>query len=128
MRKCLPFSLVFGALLLPAAALADAHSEIVNAATHADLAAQGSGLAAVHQHLHHALNCLVGPGGAGFDPHEMNPCANAGHGAIPDSKNPKTKAMLEAAAAKARAGIAESDIATAKTDATDTEALLQKYE
>ncbi|MDE2134215.1 MAG: hypothetical protein KGM97_00665 [Alphaproteobacteria bacterium] len=128
MRKCLLFSLVFGALLLPAAALADAHSEIVGAAKHADLATQAHDLAAVRMHLHHALNCLVGPRGAGFYVHATNPCAKAGHGAIPDSNDAQTKATLEAAAAKARAGIAESDIAIAKTDAADTVALLQKYE
>ena len=43
----------------------------------------------VQAHLHHTLNCLVGPGGDGFDAKQMNPCAQAGNGAIPDAKDAK---------------------------------------
>jgi len=75
----------FAVLLVPGAALADGHSEIVLAEQHAGLAAGSGDIAMVHAHLHHTLNCLVGPGGAGFDANQMNPCANAGHGAIPDN-------------------------------------------
>ena len=116
------------ALVLPCAALADAHSEIVNAATHAGLAAGSADIAGVHTHLHHALNCLVGPGGNGFDANEMNPCAQAGNGAIPDTPDAAKKAALEAAAAKARAGIADADLAAARKTATDTAAMLKKDE
>jgi len=121
-------SLAFAALLLPVAALADAHSEIVNAETHAGLAAKGTDLAAVHMHLHHTLNCLVGPSGAGFDAKEINPCANAGSGAIPDAAGTAKKKTLEAAAAEARAGIAEAVLAKAQQDATKIAALLKKEE
>jgi len=121
-------SFAFAALLLPVAALGDAHSEIVNAETHAGLAAQGADLATVHMHLHHALNCLVGPSGAGFDAHEINPCANAGNGAIPDAADAAKKKALEAAAAEARAGIAETALAKAQQAATATAAMLKKEE
>jgi hypothetical protein len=58
----------------------------------------------------------------------MNPCAQAGKGAIPDTADAKKKAALEAAAAKAREGLADSDLAVAKKAAADTEAMLKKEE
>jgi hypothetical protein len=79
-----PLTLAVG-LALATPVLADASSETVTAATHAELAAGASDLNGVHMHLHHALNCLVGPGGRGFDPKELNPCAQSGKGAIPDT-------------------------------------------
>jgi len=118
---------LFGAALFPGAALADAHSEIVQAATHAGLAAQSAELAMVRAHLHHSLNCLVGPAGPGFDAKEMNPCANAGNGAIPDGGLLK-KLSLEAAAAEARAGIAEPDLAKAQKHAAKTADMLKSDE
>ncbi len=114
--------------LPPCAALADVHSEIVNAGMHAGFAAGSSDIAGVHAHLHHTLNCLVGPGGSGFDAAEINPCAQAGNGAIPDTADAAKKAALEAAAAKARAGIAAADLASAKKDASDAREMLKKAE
>ncbi len=112
---------------LPAWA-ADVHAEIVTAATHAGYAAQGTDLATVHMHLHHTLNCLVGPGGAGFDAKELNPCAHSGNGAIPDTGDATKKAALQNAANVAATGIAEPNLATAQKDASDTEALLKAQE
>src|SRR5437764_14818345 len=85
---------------LPALA-ADAKAEITNAAMHAGLAAKAGDIVGVHTHLHHAVNCLVGPGGEGFDAKEMNPCANSGNGAIADAANASTKQALQTALAKA---------------------------
>jgi len=126
MKYALPL-FAFALLLVPGAALADGHSEIVLAEQHAGLAAGSGDVATVHTHLHHTLNCLVGPGGAGFDAGQMNPCANAGHGAIPDNGVLK-KLALEGAAAEARKGIAEPDLAKAQADATQTAAMLKKAE
>jgi hypothetical protein len=119
-----------GALSLVAvqASAADVKSEVVNAETHAGLAAQATDLDGVHTHLHHALNCLVGPNGAGFDAKQMNPCANSGNGAIPDTTDAAKKKSLEAAADKARSGIAATDLAAAKKDATATAAMLKPLE
>ena len=116
-----------GALLVaPVAAFAgDAGAEITNAGMHAGLAAQAGDIAGVHAHLHHAVNCLVGPGGPGFDAKELNPCANTGGGAIPDSTSASTKQTLEAALAKANSGIAATDMATAQKDAASTAAMLK---
>lgn len=104
---------------------ADVSAEITNAALHANLAAQSSDIAGVHTHLHHAVNCLVGPGGAGFDAKELNPCANTGNGAIPDSGDAASKAKLQSALATANSGLASSDLATAKKDAASTAAALK---
>ncbi len=104
---------------------ADVGSEIVTAGTHANLASQAADLDGVHMHLHHAVNCLVGPSGKGFDAKQMNPCANSGNGAIPDTTDAAKKAKLQAAADKASSGIASSDIATAKAAATATADMLK---
>jgi len=112
------------ALVFSTSAQADAGSETVTAATHAELAAGASDVNGVHNHLHHALNCLVGPGGKGFDAKEMNPCAQNGKGAIPDAADASKKASLEAAAEKAREGLAASDLKAARSDASATAAML----
>jgi hypothetical protein len=116
------------AALIAAPAFADEHSEIVQAATHASLAGKASDIAMVHAHMHHALNCLVGPKGDGFDATAMNPCANAGNGAIPDSTNAKAKASLEKAAGDLRTGIAETDLAKAQKSGADIGDALAKAE
>src|ERR1700754_954035 len=94
--------LVFTASLVPPALAADVKGEIVNAIEHAEYAGEAGTIAETHAHLHHALNCIVGPGGNGFDSHEMNPCAGSGDGIIPDTADAAAKAKLEGAAAKAR--------------------------
>ena len=127
-RNLLLGAAVASLLVLPTAVLADAHSEIVNADEHAGYAAIATSMPEAQAHLHHALNCLVGPGGNGFDAKQMNPCAQAGHGAIPDTSDAKKKAALETAAAKAREGLASTDMAVAKKAAGDAEAMLKKEE
>lgn len=118
-----------GALSLVATcALADVKSEITTAETHAGLAAKATALDGVHMHLHHAVNCLVGPSGKGFDAKQINPCANNGNGAIPDTTDAAKKAKLQAAVDKAESGIASSDLATAQKAATDTAAMLKTDE
>jgi hypothetical protein len=107
------------ALALPTAALADVSAELVVASQHAGLAAKAGTIDMVHMHLHHAVNCLVGPSGAGFDASNANPCAKAGNGAIPDSMNAGQKAKLQTALKTAQAGLASNDMAAAQKDATD---------
>ena len=75
-------------------------------------------------HLHHVVNCLVGPKGKGFDTSNANPCKDYGNGAIPDMKDPNQKKALQAALAKANAGLKSKDMAAAQKDATDAQALL----
>ena len=106
-------------LLSPLPVLAaDAHGEIVTAMTHADLAAKAGDAAGTKMHLQHALNCLVGPAGQGFDAKALNPCANAGAGAIPDSADPGAKARLQTVATKIAMGMTSTDDKALKSTAT----------
>ncbi len=116
-----------GIMLSPLAAIAaDLGGEIATAAQHADLSATAPDMAYTHMHLHHTLNCLVGPKGAGFAAKELNPCANSGNGAIPDAGADAAKVRaLTMAAAKASAGIAATDKAAAQKDAADAAAILK---
>jgi len=117
------------ALLIATPALAaDVRGEIINANEHAEYAAQATDLKGAHMHMHHALNCLVGPNGAGFDAKEMNPCAGSGNGIIPDTADPAKKKPFQAAAEKAKAGIAENDFAKAKKIAEELSAMLKPLE
>ncbi|HXZ67661.1 MAG TPA: hypothetical protein VEH07_03640 [Alphaproteobacteria bacterium] len=109
----------------PLAALADVSVEIKTAETHAGFSAQATNIQEAHTHLHHTLNCLVGPGGNGFDKTALNPCNGNGNGIIPDTADATKKAALEQLAAEARAGLASNDLATVKKDAADIEAKLK---
>jgi len=118
-------AVISGLLAFPIAAYADAKSEIATAAQHAGLAAAAPNLLQTHMHLHHALNCLVGPQDADFDKANMNPCAQQGKGAFPDESDGEIKAKLQNAMSAAADGIASSDEATAKKDAATVETLLE---
>lgn len=92
-------------------------AEISNARTHANNAANAPTIDAVHTHMHHAINCLVGPKGEGFDAAQMNPCANAGNGAIPDQTDAAKKAKLEDAKTILMKGLTETDVKAAQRSA-----------
>jgi hypothetical protein len=124
MKNILIAGLTGGALLFSTAAFADLAGELNTAQTHAGLAAKGADINAVHMHLHHALNCLVGPGGAGFDAGQANPCASAGKGILVDSTDAAQKTKLQAAVADANKGIAATDLAAAQAAANDTAAAI----
>lgn len=117
-------ALVSAALTLPMAAYADAKSEIATAAQHAGLAAAAPNLAQTHMHLHHAMNCLVGPKDADFDKTNMNPCAQQGAGAFPDESDPDIKVKLQNAMNAAADGIASNDEAAAKKNAATVQTML----
>src|ERR1700739_1114859 len=90
---------------LPASAqAADPAQEAATGALHAGLAAQAATIEQLHMHLHHTVNCLVGPSGQGFDATYANACQKLGNGAIPDTTDAATKAKLSAALAEAQAG------------------------
>ncbi len=117
-------ALVALAALTPTAALADGPQATGIAAQHAGMAAGGADMASVQRHMHHALNCLVGPGGEGFDAAPGNPCAQAG-GAIPQTTDAATKEKLQKAATQARAAIASSDLEAAKKAAAEVQTTLK---
>jgi hypothetical protein len=124
--KLLSLAALAGASVLIAgtALAADLGAEITNAQTHANLAAQSGTINAVRMHMHHALNCLVGPQGEGFDEKQMNPCAKVGAGAIPDSTDASQKAKLDAAKTQLVQGIAATDLKAAQDAANGAQATI----
>jgi hypothetical protein len=111
-------------LLSTTAYAADLGAELSTAQTHAGLAAKATSIDMVHMHMHHALNCLVGPGGAGYDATNANPCAKSGAGAIPDSTDAAQKAKLQTAVGLLKTGLGSNDMAAAAKDATDASAAI----
>jgi len=119
--------IVAGTLIaLPGSAqAADPAQQVATAAQHAGLAAQAASVEQVHMHLHHTVNCLVGPKGQGFDGKAGNPCQTLGNGAIPDTADQASQAKLTAALAKAQAGLKTDDLTAARKAATETQAALK---
>jgi len=122
MKKLLIASCV--ALALPTAAFADVAAQLTVADQHAGFAAKAATIDMVHMHLHHVLNCLVGPSGAGFDAGPGNPCAKAGNGAVAEA-DAAQKAKLQPAVDAATAGIAATDMAVAQGDAQKAAAAIE---
>lgn len=113
------------ALMISSSALAaDMAPEVKTAATHAGLASQAADVKGVHTHLHHTLNCLVGPDGDDFDSDEMNPCGDMSKGAIPDTKDGDMKKKLEGAVEKANSGLDTDDYDEAKAAAMSVQKML----
>jgi hypothetical protein len=116
----------FGVGLVSASVKADADStkEVTTAARHAGLAAQAADLKGAQTHLHHVINCLVGPKGQGFDDKEANPCKDQGNGAIPDTTDEARRTALIQALAKANEGLRKADLAAARKSASEAQVLL----
>jgi hypothetical protein len=107
-----------------AANAADAAPEITTAATHAGFASKSATINMVHAHMHHALNCIVGPGGNGFDATALNPCKNSGNGAIPDTTDAGKRTALEKIAAELRAGLKDNAVSSAQKTAAQAQSQL----
>jgi hypothetical protein len=107
------------AALIATPALADLSAELSTAQTHAGMASTQTDITMVHKHLQHAVNCLVGPNGTGFDAAAGNPCGKAGPGAIPDASGAQ-KDKLTSIATAAEAGVHNGDLAAAQKAAKDT--------
>jgi hypothetical protein len=92
---------------------------------HAVMASTADTVEIGHAHLHHVVNCLVGPKGAGFDASQEDPCKGQGNGAIPDSKdNAALQAKLKEALADAQNGLQSSDLDTIHSDGKKAAAAL----
>ena len=103
-----------------------ASTEVSTARAHAMMAQGASTIAMAHTHLHHVINCLVGPGGQGFDANAGNPCKGQGNGAIPDSAgNSALHGKLQGALANAQAGLQANSLATVQSDAGKIAGALQ---
>jgi hypothetical protein len=76
------------------------------------LAQSATSVAMAHTHLHHVINCLVGPNGNGFDASAGTPCKGQGDGAIPDTASDHAlQAKLESALTVAQAGLKSESLA-----------------
>ena len=116
--------LASAAALLATPAFADLAAELSTAQTHAGMSSTQTDIAMAQKHLQHAVNCLVGPNGTGFDAAAGNPCGKAGNGAIPDSTDAAQKAKLTTIAATAKQAVGSSDLATVTKTAKDTAAAI----
>lgn len=61
-------------------------AELKTAIAHAGYAEQAGTMTDVTMHLHHVLNCLVGPTDKMFDKAAGDPCQGQGNGIMPDIK------------------------------------------
>jgi hypothetical protein len=125
-KSWIGIALCAGLVALPLAAHADTSTEVATAADHAGFSAASNTLLMAHTHLHHTLNCLVGPKGRGFDTKAADPCANMGNGAIPDASDAHMKRSLEHIAYRTRMALRNHKLAAVKKDAAMIEAELKK--
>ena len=129
LSRCIPAALF--ALSLPiavhAAALDSAAKKQTDTATvHAGMALGATELKMAHAHLHHVINCLVGPAGKGFDAKAEDPCKGMGQGAIADAKgDAKAEMHLHTALKEAEKGLKTTTLAAAHADAQQTMKTLQ---
>lgn len=127
---CLPALLL--AIALPmgvraADADAAASKQASTAGAHAGMALGASDLKTAHAHLHHVINCLVGPSGKGFDAQAENPCKGMGKGAIADAKgDAAAESRLHAALTQAERGVKAATLDDAHADAQQVLTSLQE--
>lgn len=102
-------------------------TELKTAMAHAGYAAKADALNGVHLHLHHVLNCMVGPKDKLFDAAAGNPCKDQGTGAVPELMGKMDQQYYEAAlvAQIATQGIASNSLQEAKTAAHVAGLILQ---
>ena len=118
--------LAFAIGVWPASADADVNKEVSTAAQHAGFAVSAKDMKTTQMHLHHVVNCLVGPQGEGFDASFGNPCNGQGSGAISDTTDSAVKASLQQALQQTLDGLKQSDMAAAQKNATAVQVLLKK--
>lgn len=116
MKRLLMSSMALvGALLVASTALAqggDAAKELATAREHAQLAEASQSVAVAKMHLHHVINCLVGPHGSGFDASAGNPCKGMGDGAEKDAQSDHMRMRQASHALEyARRGVEAKDLA-----------------
>ena len=120
------------ALVLPMAAHAAdtnaaAAKQAATASAHAGMALGAADLKMTRVHLHHVVNCLVGPSGTGFEAKAGNPCKDQGQGAIVDAKgDAATEARLTEALTEAQQGLQATTLESAHADAQKAMTTLQK--
>jgi hypothetical protein len=118
------------ALFAPAMAFSaqdDVQQQVQTAEQHATFASKAGNLKDTHLHLHHVINCLVGPDGEGFDAKAGNPCAEQGNGALNDtSVSMEERQTLEQALTLSRVGTHIKSYKPAHNTALAVRELLQE--
>lgn len=119
-----PFAFALLASAAMAAPASHASREIATARVHATVATQIDTVTGAQLHLHHVINCLVGPHGNGWDAAaetmSENHCNDLGNGAIADSKHdPAVHRNAEAALRAAQAGLKATAIDAVHRDARE---------
>ncbi len=110
---------------LTAFAQSQATTEIGTAHAHSVMAQAATSLALAHTHLHHVINCLVGPTGNGFDAAAGAPCTGQGNGALKDAASDAALvAKLNDALGDAQNGLKSSSLETVQQDAAKAAAAL----
>ncbi len=103
------------------------YKQIATARTHAMMAAEAKSLNKTHMHLHHVVNCLVGPQGTDFDASAGNPCKGMGRGAIVDAAgSSRNQQRLNKALSEAKTGLNSDDEKTARQAAKKAASILKK--
>lgn len=130
--RTLVFTVVIGAglSLAVAAAARQPDKEIAAALVHAGAASHMDTVAGVHLHLHHVLNCVLGPGSklysAQAEALSENSCKGLGDGALSDAgRDRAVRESLERAARVAEHGIVATDLAVAQRNAAEVMAALR---
>jgi hypothetical protein len=119
------------AMAVPAGALAAdtgaaVSKQVATASAHAGMALGAADLKMAQTHLHHVVNCLAGPSGAGFAAQAGNPCKGMGQGAIVDAKgDAATEARLHTALTAATNGLKATTLDGAHADAQQVMTTLQ---
>lgn len=100
--------------------------QIQTATAHAGMALGADDLKMAHAHLQHAINCLAGPSGEGYDAKAANPCQGMGQGAIADARGDAAReAQLQMAVDLARHGVRATTLDAAHEDAQKVMSSLQ---
>jgi hypothetical protein len=125
----LPAFLLAAALPVTASAAGSgdaASKQAATASAHAGMALGAADLKTAQLHLHHVVNCLVGPSGQGFDAAAGNPCKGMGQGALVDARgNAAAEARLHAALEQAGRGLKAATLDAAHADAQQAMETLQ---
>ncbi len=121
--------LCVGAVPPSALAAGDPTAELQTAMTHVAFAAKYEGIREITAHLHHAVNCLVGPQDKLFDAAAGNPCQGQGSGYLTDQQANagKNNQYYEAwwAVQVAAQAFASNDIPTVKAAARVVNLILE---
>ena len=118
-------SLLLLSLSGTALATASGSKKIQTAIKHAEFASTSKNANQIHLHLHHVINCLVGPEGAAYDPAAGDPCESEGGSALSDLKG-APKEYLQQALDLAITGVNIGHRAPARNVAIAVDALLKE--